>query len=132
MIYLRTLRESQGVSQSDVGRVAGVEAKQVYRWERGENEPPASGLAAFARLVKGDFGHIAQLLLVDSDDVIDEEVALALAADRTEELRQPEADQQSRTQRTTAIIARLRAHPHRLDRWLGYGERLIDELADNG
>ena len=54
MMYLRVLRETRRLSQADIARAVGVESKQVYRWERGEGEPPASKLAVFVDVVQGN------------------------------------------------------------------------------
>lgn len=54
MLYLRILREARGLSQADIARVAGVESKQVYRWERGDSEPSASGIAAYRKAVEAN------------------------------------------------------------------------------
>lgn len=63
MAYLRTLRDSRGLSQADIARVAGVESKQVYRWERGESEPSGSSLMAFVRAVQGRVEDVEDLIL---------------------------------------------------------------------
>lgn len=128
MVYLRELREHQGLSQSDIGRQAGVESKQVYRWERGENEPSAAALVAFVRTVRGRFEDIAKLLLLDGDAIVNEEVARALARDRIQEISLPEDEQADRLYRMAELVNRLRIQPHRFDLWLGYGERLIEEI----
>lgn len=133
MIYLRTMREALNLSQSDIGRHAKVESKQVYRWERGESEPSAAGMAAFVRAVGGSFEHVARLMLLDSDSVIDEEVARALARDQLREMgyTAPSPMIDDRMQHMLEITSRLRVDSRRFDLWLGYGQRLADELADS-
>lgn len=66
MAYLRFERERQHISQADVARAAGVESKQVYRWERGDSEPNALGLAAFIAVVGAD-PIIVQRLMLDEN-----------------------------------------------------------------
>ena len=63
--YLRAIREGRNVTQAQVAHAASVEPKQVYRWERGESEPTASGLAAYIALV-GASPQDVQDLIADS------------------------------------------------------------------
>lgn len=128
MMYLRTLREGQDLSQADVARMVGVESKQVYRWERGESKPSGGRIIGMVRALKGRLEDVEQLLL-DDDNGIQVEVARALAEDRIEELRH-KAVEDERAAHVREISAALRPHPTLLDRWIGYGERLLDELTD--
>lgn len=127
MIYLRLLREEQDLSQADVAKIVGVESKQVYRWERGESQPLGGRIIGLTRAVRGRFEDVERLL--NGDDVIQEEVARALAEDRIDELRRTTEDDE-RSRAAAALISALRRSPARFDRWLGYGARLRDELDD--
>lgn len=129
MVYLRSLREGQELSQADVARSVGVESKQVYRWERGESAPSGGRLIAMVRALRGRFEDVEHLLLDSDDGVVQAEVARALAEDRIEELRHKVVEDE-RASRVCEISAALRPHPTQFDRWLGYGERLLDELTD--
>lgn len=128
MIYLRILREGQELSQADVARAVGVESKQVYRWEKGESKPSGGRIIAMARALRGRFEHVEQLLLGD-DDIIQQEVARALAEDRIKEIRQGN-DMDEHARRIAEITDALRPHPVHLGRWIGYGEYLLHELTD--
>lgn len=56
------MREGRGKSQADIARAAGVDPKQVYRWERGESEPSGAALLAFIAAVQGSYDHVTELL----------------------------------------------------------------------
>ena len=126
MTYLRILREAHKLSQADIARAAAVESKQVYRWERGESEPSASGLAAFVKAVQGSFEQVNALILNRSmsEDVI-REMAEEWYRTTIQKLSPSECEQ--RRQRAIALIDDLLADPQKLDRLLGYGERLQEE-----
>lgn len=61
MAYLRHLRETQGMTQADVGRAANVDSKQVHRWERGESEPMGGALLAYLSHVNADPADVHRL-----------------------------------------------------------------------
>lgn len=46
---LRKLRQEKGLSQSDLGRLAGLHMMQVGKYERGEGYPAAESLIGLAR-----------------------------------------------------------------------------------
>jgi transcriptional regulator with XRE-family HTH domain len=60
--YLRAIREGRNLTQAQVARAAGVEPKQVYRWERGESEPTASGLSAYIAVVGAPAQEVQDLI----------------------------------------------------------------------
>lgn len=49
---LRTLRESLGLSQTELGTKLGVSLNTIHVWEKGVREPSASHLQALAALAK--------------------------------------------------------------------------------
>ncbi len=125
MFYLRTLREKQKLSQGDIARAAGVESKQVYRWERGESEPPASGLIAFVEKVQGNIEDVRRLI---SAQDITEDHARQLAEAWYADLEKAEPSERERRRlRAIALIDDLLSDPQKIDRLLGYGERLQEE-----
>lgn len=125
MFYLRTLREKHKLSQGDIARAAGVESKQVYRWERGESEPPASGLIAFVEKVQGNIEDVQRL--ISSQDT-SEDYARQLAESWYAGLEKAEPSERERRRlRAIALIDGLLADPQKIDRLLGYGERLQEE-----
>lgn len=126
MVYLRTLREARGLSQADVARAAKVESKQVYRWERGESEPPASGLAAFVALVAGRAEDV-QVLISDPQATIERAQALARRAlgPSTEDRIQRLIEQADPAELDRAI-AEVRAE---IERDAGFLGVLLDLLA---
>ena len=46
---LKELRERGGHSQESFGELLGVSKAQVYRWEKGDNEPSGESVANIAR-----------------------------------------------------------------------------------
>jgi transcriptional regulator with XRE-family HTH domain len=130
MLYLRDLREHSGLTQPDIADAVGVRSKQVYRWEAGQNVPGFPKLLVFAREVKASLDHVASLLLLDDDDIVSQRVARELARDRWEELQAGShaSTQDEQTRHLCEVIDRLRADPDRLNRVIGYADRLLDEM----
>ena len=60
-MFLRSLREENGLSQAQLGRLAGVSDKAVSKWESGASDPSTSNLLALAKL----FG-------IDAKELLDE------------------------------------------------------------
>lgn len=125
MIYLRALRERYGWSREDLARQSGLPTKQVYRWERAEKLPDVAELGTWARTLRASFAHLETLL---GEDDLSEAAAQAMADDRWEELHDPNS---MGVQEAIDLIARLRARPVLLGRWIEYGERLIGGADDN-
>jgi transcriptional regulator with XRE-family HTH domain len=74
--YLREIRVACDITQAQVARAADVEAKQVYRWERGESEPTASNLAAYIDVV-GASPQVVQELILDQSVTVDDAIVRA-------------------------------------------------------
>lgn len=125
MVYLRALRERYGWSREDLARQSKLPAKQVYRWERVEKLPDAAEFGTWARTLRASFAHLETLL---GEDDISEAAAQAMADDRWEELHDPN---NAGIQEAIDLIARLRARPVLLGRWIEYGERLIGGDGDS-
>lgn len=125
MIYLRALRERYGWSRAELARQSGLPEKQVYRWERDEKLPDAAEFGTWARTLRASFAHLETLL---SEDDISEIAAQAMAEDRWEELHDPD---NMGVQEAIDLIARLRARPVLLGRWIEYGERLLGGAGDS-
>lgn len=125
MIYLRALREKYGWSRAELARQSGLPEKQFYRWEQNEKLPDAAELGTWARTVRASFAHLEALL---SEPDISEAAARAMADDRWDELHNPN---NIGVQEAIDLIARLRARPVLLGRWIEYGERLLDASGGN-
>lgn len=126
MVYLRALREKNGWSRPDLERQVGLPPKQLYRWEQeGKTFPDAAEFGKWAHAVHASFAHLGALL---SEDDISDAAAQAMADDRWEELHDPN---NVGVQEAIDLIARLRARPVLLGRWIEYGERLLDGVGDS-
>jgi len=68
MKRLRQLREELHHTQGHVAFVTGVEPKQVSQWETGKNQPSASSLAVYIRLVQASADEIIDLIMKDQPD----------------------------------------------------------------
>lgn len=127
MIYLRALRDLQGLSRPALERISGLPQKQIYRWEQQEDDklPDVAELGKWARSIRASFAHLEVLL---QEDDLSEAAIRAMAEDRWEELQNPDAPG---VQESIDLIARLRAHPVLLGRWIEYGERLLSSNSGN-
>lgn len=68
MKRLRELREGLNYNQEDIAFVTGVRGKQVSQWETGKNQPSASSLAVYIRLVHASAEEIIGLIMKDQPD----------------------------------------------------------------
>lgn len=130
ILYLRTLREKQKLTQEDIARLAGVKKKQVYRWEAGQSRANSEGFSAYVDAVQASARHM-QYLMQLPETPASEEVAITLAEDRMRELNAPRDSVDSQRQEAEALIDQLLAHPKKFDRWIGFGEGLLAGLHDN-
>lgn len=123
-IYLRTLRDTRNLTREVVARELGVSVQQIKRWEGGGNDPAASAFVRFVEFVGGDIEEASQLL---SDPDVSAEYARQLAEARAKLARMTPEERESTRQRAAALISELEQDPRKLDRWLGYGDRLREE-----
>lgn len=54
------------MTQAEIARAVGCDAKQVYRWERGESEPSGMALLIFISTVRGSFEEVAGLVVLST------------------------------------------------------------------
>lgn len=78
-VYLRTLRDLEGLSQKRAGERIGVASKTIERWEAGENEPPMTTLHRYAAALRGSTMRVTALLLAPNTDG---EAGIKIAAER--------------------------------------------------
>lgn len=123
--YLRFLRQQQDISQSHVARAAGVESKQVYRWEKGESEPSALGLAAFIAVVNGHPDDVQQLLIGNNT----KEDGHALAELTLKGLHSSLSTDVNLTYRAISLINQLTVED--VEAWLDYGSRLLQQSSSD-
>lgn len=129
-IYLRELRqELRPGGRPAFARDLKTDDSQIERVEGGQ-DTRTSFLFTFARAVNADLKDIDRLLLSNDNDIVEQEVARALARARVKEVRTmgetKVLDEQDRVLKE--LIDALRAHPHKMGEWIGYGKRLLDEL----
>jgi transcriptional regulator with XRE-family HTH domain len=130
ILYLRTLREKQKLTQEDIAKLAGVKKKQVYRWEAGHSRANSEGFSAYVDAVNASARHM-QYLMQLPENPASEEVAVTFAEDRLRELNSPRGSIDSQRQQAEVLIDQLLAHPKKFDRWVGFGEGLLAGLHDN-
>lgn len=123
--YLRVLREARYSSREAIAKVLQVDDSQIERIEKGKHNTRGPFLFAFIREVRANANHITQLIL---DDSLDEKAAQQMAADWLKQIgdREP-SEQEDMRLRAIALIDELLSDPQKLDRLMGYGERLQEE-----
>lgn len=121
--YLRLLREGRGLTRASLARQLSTDDTQVERIEKGRIDTRSSLLFAFIREVRGSADQVMLLLL---DDAAGEEQGRALA-EAWLEPGDAAAGEDVRRRRALALIDDLLADPQKLDRLLGYGDRLREE-----
>lgn len=117
--YLRSLRELQHIGRGKLALCLSVDHSQIERIEKGKTDTRGSLLLAMLHELNGS-----------ADDL----VALMVSPTATEEDAQARAAQWLTAGRARPgaavgeIAAALSGDPARLHQWIGYGQRLIDEL----
>ena len=86
--YIKTLREAQKLSQTQVAALIDSNETQIRRIERGKHDALGTTLAKVVKAVKGSMNHIQALLLNDDPPELGKELAQQmLAMQPTEEHR---------------------------------------------
>lgn len=116
-LYLRVLREAQGISRRELARQLGVDHSQIERIERGVTDTRGSLLLAMVRALHGDANDVADLITGDDDD----ERARRMAAVRLDHNADDHAAEAQR------LIDRLRRDAYRWHRWIAAGYALMHE-----
>lgn len=57
---LRQLRKEKGLTQTELGKLAGVHNVNLSRYERGQSEPSADGLKRLAEALGVSVGHLVE------------------------------------------------------------------------
>jgi transcriptional regulator with XRE-family HTH domain len=130
--YFRRKARENRLTIKAVAEEAGVGPNYIWRLENGSvGRPSAELLKAITRAVRGTWEEVGHFLdpTIDKDildAIVAEEVALAIAEDQAEFALVPE----DREDEIAQIIARLRAQPFLLARWIDYGRGLADAGDD--
>lgn len=122
MTYLRILRERNGLSQSDIARLAGVEPKQVYRWEKCQSEPTGSSLAIFVHAVRGNPEYVNRLIIENSLEEAQQLAQAELVTEKNKKLLDSD-----NVVLGMELVLELRRHPAQLSRWVEIGRELVRE-----
>ena len=120
--YLRTLREWHNLTQEDIARALGASSKQVSRWENGESNPSSTMLAAFCQLVQGSANHLNTLLTNPHVTELDGKNLAGQWLSQSPQRALPDA--------VEVLAIALAGDQQRLDRWIGYGQRLLEERGE--
>ena len=74
-LYLRSLRDQRGYTQSEAAALIGVNAKTVERWEAGSHEPKLSQLEIYVKALDGSLPTVIERLV---GVAVDEEALIAV------------------------------------------------------
>lgn len=131
--YIRQLRKDRHMSRAKVAMLAGVSENTVYRVERNEQEPSGPLLVKLVAAVRGHFDDASQLVLdADADESVGIERARqwlsgSQQSDITQLMQAVPSDQVTEA---IAILEELQSDPQKMDRLIGYGQRLREEDPD--
>lgn len=125
--YLWELRRRKGVSRATVGKALGdVDHSQIERIEKGQTDTRGSLLLAFVHAVGGNPDDVVALM-VEPKATADEGKQLAAQWWSQQIQGATPQEQDERRQQAMALVDALLADPAKLDRLMGYGERLLEE-----
>lgn len=114
--YIVTLRKERGRTIDDVADAIKMPRRTYIEWEQGRTKDIKTPFAMRAvRFLMGSIEHLEEL------DEMTQEQARELA------LEVVKGESSSQRERALALIDELLADPVKLNRWLGYGERLAEE-----
>lgn len=119
--YVRALREARNLSRVDVAVEVETNESQILRLENGTVDTRSSLLLAVIRCVGGRMDDLAQLMLDPFLTAIHGQRLAAQVIDTPAPAATPPQETD------IATIVHALQHDRRLDLWIGYGYRLIEE-----
>lgn len=118
---IRQYRQAAGLTQRELGQRIDITDRRITAWESQGEEPGRDALTKLARV----FG-IGIDDLIGNRDVIDQLVDRTVDALLPEDTEDPSLiKKRARAMEITDALARF---PSKLDRWLVYGQGLLDGL----
>lgn len=116
--YIRALRKQRGWTQQALVTASGVGKNYVSKIENaGFDKPGGPNLSAIVRALGGSMEEIGRLLHNgDTEDRLLEEINSL-----------PPEEREARRKQVEQLTDELLFDPKKLDRWIGYGERLREE-----
>jgi transcriptional regulator with XRE-family HTH domain len=120
--YIKELRRAQGMSQENLAHAIGLSSRQYIRFETGQNTIKAETLVRVISVLQAPLDHIIYILEKPS---ITPEDAQQLAEEwqrgYSSSPLPPEIE---------VVAHNLAGDPIRMGRWIGYGERLLEESGE--
>ncbi len=101
-VRIKHARELRGLSQPELGNRVGVSGQQIYRYEKGENQPDAGILTALVRELEVS----ADYLLGFVDDIEGHLVEADLPQDEREALAAFRAYKRGQSSRMMTVLAK--------------------------
>lgn len=124
--YFEVLRGDRG--RAALAADVGISEMSIWRIEDGSQEPRAELLNALVRTLRARWSDVEKLLS-DSDATAEDGRQLAISL-RSRLEQADSADM--RKQEINRLIDELERDPKKLDRLIGYGERLLEEDRERG
>lgn len=121
--YLRVLRDARKISRNALGQKIGADHSLIERIEKGQTDTRGSLLLRILHTLEGSPEQLLQLML-NPDATPADGRRLAeewLTSGKGRYLAREDLDR---------VANSLAADPTRFQKWLGYGERLIEEAND--
>jgi transcriptional regulator with XRE-family HTH domain len=121
--YLRVLRDARKMSRNALGQKIGTDHSLIERIEKGQTDTRGSLLLRILHTLEGSPEQLMQLM-VNPDATQEDGRRLAeewLTSGSARYFAREDLDR---------VANNLAADPTRFQKWLGYGERLIEEAND--
>jgi transcriptional regulator with XRE-family HTH domain len=121
--YIRSLREARHIGRGSLALKLGIDHTQIERIEKGQTDTRGSLLLRILHTLEGSPEQLLQLML-NPDATPADGRRLAeewLTSGRGRHLAREDLER---------VANGLAADPARFQKWLGYGERLIEEAND--
>lgn len=124
--YLQLMIERRNLKALAVTAQAGVAENYVWRLAAGEIKAPSAAIIArLVRAVQGDAALIIRLLLDEHD--VSEEALKTYIDDWIHNAHPDPLVEDARRRQARASLEDIISHPDKLDRLLGYADRLREE-----
>jgi transcriptional regulator with XRE-family HTH domain len=118
--YFQTLREQQGLSRARLALQLDITEMSLYRIEEQGQEPKAELLMKLVRALGANIDHVYNLFADDATPADGRRLALQWL------LHEP-SEEERRRAALLAVAESLINDPQKLDRLLGYADRLREE-----
>lgn len=120
---IRRNRKASKLTQRELGDAIGITGRRVSEWEAGRAVPGRDAAYGLARVFNMNPGEIIRRILHPEDSIVEQ----AWAEDAKGGGHPEDGVHLEEARRLAALLVN---HPRAFERWMAYGQGLVDNLRD--